>query len=86
MRASDLEVLLLQALDALANCHPDDLPGDLAELADELQGARVRTFSSAGLLTRDRGVLLSVDSVGEDDDDDEGDDVQSLFQITIVEA
>lgn len=79
MTAADLEAMFVELLDALANVHPDDLPGDLAEIAELLDGANVRSFGAAGVLTRDAGVELTLRRSG-------ATVPEATFQITIVEA
>jgi hypothetical protein len=68
--AEDFAALLTTALDALAFVHPDDLPCDLSDLAEALDGARVGSFAEGGYLTRDAGLTVRV-----------GD---AEFQITVV--
>lgn len=84
----DMEILLMQALDALASVHPDDLPGDLADLAEQLDGASASTFGEDGILTRNSGLVVRLrngaqfqltivqsDVADEEDDEDEDDEL-----------
>lgn len=52
----DVARMIQSALDELTCAHPDDLPGDLAEIAEQLDGASVDDLGS--FLTRDNGLHL----------------------------
>lgn len=70
---SEIEATLIELVDTLSLVHPDDLPGELAEIADAFGGARVSTFANDAVMTNNKGVTIRLRNGAE-------------FQLTIVQS
>jgi hypothetical protein len=71
LTAEDLAGAIQTALEAIEYADHDDLPCELADLADHLTGARFESYADGGYLTRDAGLVIHL--------------AGRRFQITIVE-